>query len=133
MSDYRQEKVLRIPWSMLHVEGAPDFDDGCELLEFLEEKFPDSFGYHDVGKFQLSPTYDWFIDFVLDVKRNVDGDWGRVRELYPKEKAKYQPVFRKIDSNVNMDAVRLVEYCWYDGCEAPDYYDPMDDPFYDEV
>jgi hypothetical protein len=22
-----------------------------------------------------------------------------------------------------MDDVRFVEFCWYDGCEAPDYYE----------
>ena len=32
-----------------------------------------------------------------------------------------------------MDFVRLVEYCWYNGGEAPSYYDTTEDPFYKEL
>ena len=49
------------------------------------------------------------------------------------EKEKFRPVFQRIDPDINMDYVRLVEFCWYNGCEAPDYYDPQEDPFYKEL
>jgi hypothetical protein len=32
-----------------------------------------------------------------------------------------------------MDDVRLVEFCWYNCSEAPDYYDEENDDFYKEV
>lgn len=45
--------------------------------------------------------------------------------------------FRKLlkDRIVMPDELRLVEYCWYDCSEAPDYFDESTyhDDFYDEV
>jgi len=45
--------------------------------------------------------------------------------------------FRKLlkDRIVMPDELRLVEYCWYDCGEAPDYFDESTyhDDFYDEV
>lgn len=32
-----------------------------------------------------------------------------------------------------MNDVRLVEYCWYNCSEAPDYYLEQDDEFYADV
>ena len=113
-------------------EKYPDdvMDDlGC----YLENVLPDLFGYGDKNKFQMSPTREPFIDYVLEYEYDCDGDYGKVRDLYDSEKEKFRPVFQKIDPDINMDYVRLVEFCWYNGCEAPDYYDPQEDPFYKEL
>lgn len=148
MSTYVREKVLRLPLEGLQLEdfkkmitetleplgvSAEDVDD--DFLWAMEKAFPDICGYGDKGKFQWSPTYPrQFIDFVLDYKHDCDGEYGKVRELYPSEKVKYLPVFQKLLPGLDsLDNVRLVEFCWYNGSEAPDYYDLKDDPFYKEV
>ncbi len=148
MSTYVREKVLRLPIEGFQLEDfkktitekleplgitAEDVDD--DFLWAMEKAFPDICGYGDEGKFQWSPTYPrQFIDFVLDYEYDCDGEYGKVRELYPSEKAKYLPIFQKILPGLdNLDDVRLVEFCWYNGGEAPDYYDLKDDPFYKEV
>jgi hypothetical protein len=148
MSTYVKEKVLRLPLEGFQLEDfkkvitekleplgitAEDVDD--DFLWAMEKAFPDLCGYGDTGKFQWSPTYPrQFIDFVLEYEYDCDGEYGKVRELYPSEKAKYLPVFQKLLPGLDtMDNVRLVEFCWYNGCEAPDYYDLKDDPFYKEV
>ncbi len=148
MSTYVREKVLRLPIEGFQLEDfkktitekleplgitAEDVDD--DFLWAMEKAFPDICGYGDVGKFQWSPTYPRkFIDFVLDYEYDCDGEYGKVRELYPSEKAKYLPIFQKILPGLDsLDDVRLVEFCYYNGGEAPAYYDLKDDPFYKEV
>lgn len=141
MSTYVREKVLRIPRYRLnfaHIvrkmeEKFPNEDVMDDLGFYIESAVPDLFGYGDVGKFQLSPTDEPFIDYVLDYELDADGEYGKTRALTDNEKKKYLPVFQKIDPEINMEFVRLVEFCWYNGCEAPDYYDETRDDFYDEV
>ena len=131
MSTYVREKVLRIPMDKLNISFTDEEMD--DLGWAIEKKFPEIFDYGTVGKFQLAPTFGNFIDLLLDKEWDADGEYGKIRTLSDREKAKYLPEFQKIDPNVNMDFVRLVEFCWYNACEAPDYYDETKDPFYDEV
>lgn len=148
MSDYVREKVLRLPTDKINLDSfkkviatrlaergdlVDDVDD--DLSWYTEKAFPDLWEYGDPGKFQWSPTWPrHFIDFVLDYEYGCNGEYGKVRELYSTEKAKYLPIFQKLFPELdNLDDVRLVEFCWYNGGEAPDYYDLKDDPFYNEV
>lgn len=130
MSTYVREKVLRIPFEKLNLAIPEKCDDyHCEL----ENMFPQLFEYACVGKFQISPTCEFYIDYVLDYEYDAGGEYGKIRELTNREKEKYRSIFQQLDPDLNMDFVRLVEFCWYNGCEAPDYYELADDPFYDEV
>ena len=134
MSDYHREKVLRIPMEDMGI-NPEDYDDiGYDLWE----KYGDIFywGNPRVGKFDVAPTEEWFLDFVLEDNYGDEcGDWGKVRALTANEKNKYTDVFRKINPNVDMNKVHLVEFCWYNCSEAPGYYsmDKGKDPFYEEV
>lgn len=148
MSDYVREKVLRLPMEGFQLEdfkkvitekleamgkSVADVDDDLEW--YTEMAFPELWGYGNNREFQWSPTYPRkFIDLVLEREWGSEGEWGKVRELYPAEKEKYLPIFQKVLPGLdNLDNVRLVEYCWYNCCEAPCYYDLKDDPFYTEV
>ena len=108
-----------------------ELDDDFEY--YLEKALPNLFDYGTRGKFQLAPTTEEFIDYVIDYEYDAEGEYGKTRALSDNEKAKYLPIFQQIDPSVNMDWVRLVEFCWYNCSEAPNYYDHMNDPFYDEV
>lgn len=139
MSTYVREKVLRVPIERVDLhyvksilaQKYDDYED--DFIWYLEQEFPDVFEYATAGKFQTSPTERPFFDYVLEYEYDADGEYGKTRALTSNEKRKYLPVFQKIDPSINMDWVRLVEHCWYNGTEAPDYYDHMNDPFYDEV
>lgn len=141
MSSYVKEKVLRIPKDKVNfsfIKAAidkkfPDVTIEDDFSYYLEETFPELFEYGTRGKFQLAPTTEEFIDYVLDYEWDADGEYGKTRALSDREKAKYLAAFQKIDPNINMDWVRLVEFCWYNCSEAPNYYDHMNDPFYDEI
>jgi hypothetical protein len=131
MSTYVREKVLRIPLEKLNMTFTEEEMD--DLGWAIEKRFPENFNYGEKGKFQLSPTESLFVDFLIDKEWDADGEYGKTRALTDREKAKYLPVFQQIDPDINMDFVRLVEFCWYNCCEAPDYYDEIADPFYEEV
>ena len=139
MSDYVRIKALRIPLDKINMEliyaklRQEDEDFMDDLSGYLEKFFPDLFSWRETGKFANSRTETPYIDYILDYEYGADGEYGRTRALYDSEKNKYRPVFQKIDPDVNMDLVRLVEFCWYNCTEAPDYYDDINDPFYDEV
>lgn len=138
MSTYVREKVLRIPTDKLDFnlirskmqEKFPDEDIDDDFNYYLEGAFPGLFDYGTEGKFQIAPTKTSFIDYLIEKEWDADGDWGKTRALYDSEKEKFRSLFQQIDPNINMDYVRLVEYCWYNGCEAPDYYDETFDRFY---
>ena len=141
MSTYVREKVLRIPRYKLnfaHIarkleEKFPGENIMDDLEFYLESALPDLFDYGCENKFQMSPTCEPYIDYVLEYEWDCEGEYGKVRDLYDSEKEKFEPIFQKIDPDINMDYVRLVEFCWYNGCEAPDYYDITKDAFYKEL
>ena len=141
MSTYVRHKVLRIPMDKIDFsfvtnkikEKFPDKDIDDDFSYYLEAALPDLFAYAKVGKFQTSPTITPYLDYVIDYEYDADGEWGKTRALYESEKAKYLPVFQQVVPNIDMNFVRLVEYCWYNCSEADDYYDETEDPFYKEV
>lgn len=138
MSTYVREKVLRIPTDKLDfnfirskiMEKYPEEDIDDDFSFYLENTLPDLFEYGTEKKFQMAPTCASFIDYVLEYEWDADGTYGKTRALYDSEKEKFKPIFQQIDPDINMDLVRLVEFCWYNSCEADDYYDDTFDDFY---
>ena len=139
MSTYVREKVLRVPFERVDLhylksilaQKYDDYED--DFTWYLEREFPNIFDYCTIGMFQVAPTEEPFFDYVLDYVYDADGEYGKTRALTDNEKRKYLPIFQKIDPSINMNYVRLVDFCWYNGTEAPSYYDEVNDPFYDEV
>lgn len=130
MSDYCHRKAVRF---------KIDEKSVCRLL-----KVEDRWDINDLLKapFEISPTKEFFIDYNLPCSNDAEGDWGRIRRLYPKEYDKYERLFNELFGELfgyqlrcHPDDFRLVEYCWYDCSEAPDYFDESTyhDDFYDEV
>lgn len=118
MSTYCKERVLRFP-----VDGN---------LEQFEETHHTLFDYGVPGMFQIAPTCKGYIDLVLLREFDCDGEYGKTRALTKNEQEKYRPVWEQIIPDIDMNRVRLVEFCWYNATEAPNYYDEVDDPFYTE-
>lgn len=122
MSTYVRERVLRVPMDC-------EYDE----MEEIEDRNRALFDYGTVGKFQIAPTESNYIDYVLEYEWDADGEYGKTRALYPREQDKYRPIWQQILPNIDMSKVRLVEFCWYNCCEAPDYYDDENDDFYKEI
>ena len=129
MSDYCKQKVLRVPLDKYNFVCAEEYKDYLKdrnMLEYLQ--------YGEVDAFQIAPTERLFLDLVLEYNYGGEcNEYGKTRALSDKEKFKYNTVFKTMLPNVNMNDVRLVEFCWYNCSEAPDYYDEENDDFYKEV
>ena len=141
MSTYVREKVLRIPMDKIDLSFItqqmqmkhPEDDLDDDFTYYLEDTFPSLFDYGKENMFQIAPTEDSFIDYLLEKEWDCEGSYGKVRDLYDSEKEKFKPIFQQLDPYINMDYVRLVEFCWYNGGDAPSYYDLTKDPFYKEL
>lgn len=123
MSEYCHRKAIRMKISEEEACKIFEVDDKWDIMDCLEKT-----------EFEVAPTNQFFIDYNLPFRNDADGDWGRTRELYSSEYMKYSAKFEELlkDRIVKPSELRLVEYCWYDCSEAPDYFTCHDD-FYDEV
>lgn len=134
MSCYCKMKVLRIPYEPQEW-GWTDLDPDMDSWEYVERHFSedvfDPFR-RKLHTFTFAPTERELVDYILEYDGDSDGEYGKVRELYTIESEKYLDTFRQLGT-IDMDKVRLVEFCWYNATEAPDYYDIEDDPFYDPI
>jgi hypothetical protein len=137
MSDYAKYKVVRyLPTEEDYNVLSVPMDDPYEL----ENHFPPRTASTDVRRrkhdyFEVCGTDEnTYVDFVLDYSYgDCDGEYGKVRMLSENELNKWTEIFKKVFPNPNPDNFRVVEYCWYNCCEPPDYFDLTKDPFYDEV
>ena len=134
MSTYVREKVLRVPLEntgLITVDSQLDYED---ILYDIRLKFKDLSSSGTPGKFQFAPTETLYLDYVLECEYDAsEGEFGKTRALSEKERAKFKPIFSQIVPDIEMSLVRLVEYCWYNCSEAPDYYDNAGDSFYKEL
>ncbi len=132
MSDYTREKVLRIP---INEEDKKCIFEKYNIEDIWDLEYTlDIFDSATPNKFQIAPTEKEFIDYVLEYDPYTHfGDFGKVRKLLESEKTKYEPIFHKLWEGFDINKVRLVEFCWYNCSEAPDYYDIEIDEFYKEV
>lgn len=134
MSDYKREKVVRCRVDMEYIKSHLDLE---ELFDIdTDERYEHLFGYGTVGKFQIAPTEDFFIDYVLESEYGVCcGEFGKTRHLSSSELEKYKCIFSEIIPGdlIDDENIRVVEYCWYNATECESYFDETDDDFYDEV
>lgn len=130
MSDYVRNKALRVPLSKYGYE-----EDPYKIESENQEAFNKRYGV-DEKYFEVVGTNEekYYLDYVLEYNYGEDsGEFRKSRALYPREKEKYLGTFQQLIPNINMDDVRLVEYCYYNCCEPDDCYDETSDPFYKEV
>ena len=86
--------------------------------------------------FEVACTTMPFIDYNLFHSYGEEfDDFGRVRRLTEKELDKWVEIFKEVIKEPKRDNFRLVDYCWYNCTEAPDYFDESEtqDDFYNEV
>lgn len=143
MSDYQRIKAVRYK---LTIDDLAHF--GVKDTYELRDKFPEfleSYNSLDKKYFVISdaetPIY---LDFIL-IDEEGYGDYGKTRALTETEASKYWNIllhqFEEMDRTREIEDswlpdirnLRLVDFCWYNCSEAPDYFDEDEDPFYEEV
>ena len=113
MSARIRMKVLRIPCEKIGIEDPWAFAEAHEAFFPAWEPYP---------HFAVAPTVRPFIDYVLQEHVSDALSFGKTRRLTAAERRRYRPAFRALFPNIDMHDVRFVVFCWYSGCETPDYY-----------
>ena len=133
MSDYEHNKVVRLPFpkELLSKSKAKDPWD-CE--QYLKEKLGDLFHKWDCKTFTIgSSDKNYYIDWVYyHTYGEESAHWANVRILTQKELDAIKPYFDKLEVNYNDEDLRVVDYCYYNSCEPPDYYEIIDQDDSDE-
>ena len=122
MSAWMEVHSLRVPCSELGIDGdAWDFCQAHENeTEFDWGEYPD----WNFPHFAAAPTEGDFLDLVLSEEvTDRYGSWGSTREPDAEEREKYLPVFTQYFPQLDTSRIRHVHYVYYDGTEAPDYYE----------
>lgn len=128
MSDYVKIKAIRLPIPQEILDKCDD------LEEYFEQQLGDLFDTcYEVNKFTIEcTTGNNYIDYILDYKYGEDcGEYGFAFNLNDNDKVKYVPLFKNIRFKFHISDLRKVVYCYYNGCEPPDYYDVSEDLFED--
>lgn len=127
MSSYVYKKAIRyrIPDSHLNQfkdqYGYVDIWDGKNLLK--------NFGLSD--KFTLDSGLNWdtneseyYLDKIgKEIWDEITGDFTHSRLLTPEEIDHYLKEFQRFDPNIKGKDLRAVEYCYYNGVDAPACYE----------
>lgn len=123
MSDYIHKKVVRLPFpkEIMH-KCKVDSVDNCE--SYLKELLGEFWDPRDGKGFQLEFTDEgYYIDWVYYYTYGYEsGYFGFVRLLTQKELDVIKPYFNKLEIDYKDEDLRVVNYCYYNSCEAPDYY-----------
>lgn len=123
MSDYKHIKAVRLPFPndiMLKCNVDDIFD--CE--PYLKKLLGDIWDSRNKNCFKLVNTNNGhYIDWIYySTYGEESGDFGFVRMLTKNELNVIKPYFDKLCVDYKDEDLRVVNYCYYNSCEAPDYY-----------
>lgn len=129
MSDYVRKKSVRfkIPQNIINeIQNEKDGWAGDLLLEKykLEETYNVKNDFTINSGFNFDTHKDeYFLDYQLEYEYGASGDFEDVRLLTDREFEKYSRMFGKYFNEIGRDELRLVHYCYYNGCDEPSVYD----------
>ena len=132
MSDYVRNKQVLYPVTKellekLNCKDIYDLEDRCQFnSNFKAECFVDYEGTKDYNK---------YLAYELDSDYGVEsGEFGRSRFLKPSEQEKYKKLFSEVipEDLIDPSLFKYVDYCYYNCCEADDYY-VKKDSFEEEI
>ncbi len=136
MSDYVYYKVIRLPFPKQILDRCETEDPwDCEdyLKENLKDLYDDSKGIH---VFQITGTSEAnYLDWVYEYSYGEEsGAYGYVNLLTQEETYFMRRLLFENLPNIYFDEddFRKVEYCYYNCCEPPDYYD-LDERGWDSI
>jgi len=148
---------LRLPESIAKLKFRNEkYDCDDDLGEYLDRpEFSELVGWKKPGLFMYryggdlikdengnyQSKHEYYIDIVLADDDDLDfGEYTKARLLTENELNKYIPKFQSFFKQVNLpcpelskDTLRVVEFVYYNGCDAPCCFDVTVDKFYQEV
>lgn len=124
MSDYVHNKVIRLPFPK-EIMNKCNADDVYDCEEYLKKLLGELWNNKDNNSFELTCTDEaYYLDWVYySTYGEESGDFGFSRFLTQNELNVIKPYFDKLGVDYKDNDLRLVDYCYYNCCEAPNYYD----------
>lgn len=132
MSDYVRNKQVLYPVTKELLEKL-----NCYNIYDLEDRSPLGSNFIIEGFVDYSGTknYNQYLAYELDSDYGVEsGEFGRSRFLKPSEQEKYKKLFSEVipEDLIDPTLFKYVDYCYYNCCEADDYY-VKKDSFEEEI
>ena len=132
MSDYVRNKQVLYPVKKELLEKL-----NCSDAYDLEDRFPAGGSFIIEGFIDYSGTreYNYYLAYELSSTYGEEtGDFGRSRLLKPSEQEKYKKLFSEVipEDLIDPTLFKYVDYCYYNCCEADDYY-VKKDSFEEEI
>ena len=134
MSDYIKKRAIRYRLKPEEVERyekmlSTEWEDF--LPELLHKYFNLKREYNLGGEkdFTMGYGYDYekgdqtYVDYMIEYVYGADGDYALTRDLTEEEYKKYAPLFKERFPELNIDELRYVDYCYYNGVDEPAVYD----------
>ena len=126
MSDYVHKKAIRyrLPRNKAN-----------ELLEadYLDKNLPKQYGLDNRFEFDAGVDYETgsssiYLDKVGLYTYGEEGSaWGTSRNLTEEEISHHLKDFQVYDPDITGEELRAVDYCYYNGADAPDIFDVTSD------
>lgn len=125
MSDYVKKKGIRY---RIPKEIYEELDDKYDFDLMYNNGIAKELGLSDDFKFDSGYDYDndksnYYLDKVLFYKYGANGDYWKSRKLTDEEAKLHIDDFKKVFPNITSDELRYVDYCYYNGCDAPDVFE----------
>lgn len=132
MSDYVRNKQVLYPVTKELLEKL-----NCYNIYDLEDRSPFGSNFIIEGFIDYSGTknYNQYLAYELDSDYGAEnGEFGRSRLLKPSEQEKYKKLFSEVipEDLIDPALFKYVDYCYYNCCEADDYY-VKKDSFEEEI
>lgn len=125
MSDYKHNKVVRLPLPKEIIDKC-NVDDVGDYESYLKELLGELWDRRKKTGFKLEYTDKgcYYIDWVYySTYGEESGEFGFVRLLTQKELDVIKPYFDKLGVDYKNEDLRVVNYCYYNCCDTPDFYD----------
>lgn len=130
MSDYVRNKQVLYP-------VTKELLDRLNISDIFDLAFPrnSKFGAEGFIDYSGTKNYNKYLAYELSSTYGEEsGEFGRSRFLRPSEQEKYKKLFSEVipEDLIDPSLFKYVDYCYYNCCEADDYY-VKKDSFEDEI
>ena len=130
MSDYERNKQVLYP-------VTKELLDRLNISNVFDLSFPRGSKFNAEGFIDYGGTenYNQYLAYTLDSTYGAEsGEFGRSRFLKPSEQEKYKELFSEVipEDLIDPTLFKYVDYCYYNCCEADDYY-VKKDSFEEEI
>lgn len=128
MSDYVRKRCVRFKIPQNIINEVQNEKDGW-VVDLLLEKYKLEENYNVKNDFTINSGLnfdtdedEYFLDYQLDYEYGASEDFEDIRLLTDREFEKYLNMFKKYFNEIKRDELRLVHYCYYNGCDEPSVY-----------